>query len=70
MKISTVIVDDEPLARKGLSLRLAEFENIDIQGKGEPLKCWLIMGAFAFLRYLQGGHSRFSDICVLATFAF
>jgi two-component system LytT family response regulator len=33
MKISTVIVDDEPLARKGLSLRLAEFENIDIVGE-------------------------------------
>jgi two-component system LytT family response regulator len=33
IKISTVIVDDEPLARKGLSLRLAEFENIDIVGE-------------------------------------
>ena len=33
MKISTVIVDDEPLARKGLFLRLAEFENIDIVGE-------------------------------------
>ena len=30
LRISTVIVDDEPLARKGLSLRLAEFDNIDI----------------------------------------
>ena len=33
MKISTVIVDDEPLARKGLSMRLAEFDNIDIVGE-------------------------------------
>ncbi|MFT4811006.1 MAG: two-component system LytT family response regulator [Paraglaciecola sp.] len=33
LKISTVIVDDEPLARKGLSLRLAEFDNIDIVGE-------------------------------------
>jgi two-component system LytT family response regulator len=33
MKISTVIVDDEPLARKGLFLRLAEFDNIDIVGE-------------------------------------
>ena len=33
MRISTVIVDDEPLARKGLSLRLAEFDNIDIVGE-------------------------------------
>jgi len=33
MKISTVIVDDEPLARKGLSLRLAEFDNIGIVGE-------------------------------------
>lgn len=30
MKIKTVIVDDEPLARKGLSLRLAEFDNIEV----------------------------------------
>lgn len=30
VKISTIIVDDEPLARKGLSLRLAGFESIDI----------------------------------------
>jgi two-component system LytT family response regulator len=29
-KIRTVIVDDEPLARKGLSLRLAEFANIEV----------------------------------------
>ncbi len=33
MRISTVIVDDEPLARKCLSLRLAEFDNIDIVGE-------------------------------------
>lgn len=33
MRISTVIVDDEPLARKGLSLRLAEFDNIEIVGE-------------------------------------
>lgn len=33
LKINTVIVDDEPLARKGLSLRLAEFENIEIVGE-------------------------------------
>ncbi|MEP1446130.1 MAG: LytTR family DNA-binding domain-containing protein [Paraglaciecola sp.] len=33
LRISTVIVDDEPLARKGLSLRLAEFENIEIVGE-------------------------------------
>jgi two-component system LytT family response regulator len=33
IRISTVIVDDEPLARKGLSLRLAEFDNIDIVGE-------------------------------------
>ena len=33
LRISTVIVDDEPLARKGLTLRLAEFENIDIVGE-------------------------------------
>jgi two-component system LytT family response regulator len=33
LRISTVIVDDEPLAGKGLSLRLAEFDNIDIVGE-------------------------------------
>ncbi|MCF2950084.1 LytTR family DNA-binding domain-containing protein [Paraglaciecola aquimarina] len=33
MKISTVIVDDEPLARKGLAIRLAEFENIKLVGE-------------------------------------
>lgn len=33
LRISTVIVDDEPLARKGLSLRLAEFDNVDIVGE-------------------------------------
>lgn len=33
MKISTVIVDDEPLARKGLSVRLAEFDNIKVVGE-------------------------------------
>ena len=33
LRISTVIVDDEPLARKGLSLRLSEFDNIDIVGE-------------------------------------
>ena len=33
MKISTLIVDDEPLARKGLSLRLAEFDNIKLVGE-------------------------------------
>jgi two-component system LytT family response regulator len=33
MKINTLIVDDEPLARKGLSLRLAEFDNINIVGE-------------------------------------
>lgn len=33
LRISTVIVDDEPLARKGLVLRLAEFDNIDIVGE-------------------------------------
>lgn len=30
MKINTIIVDDEPLARKGLALRLAEFSNVNI----------------------------------------
>ena len=33
MRINTLIVDDEPLARKGLSLRLAEFDNINIIGE-------------------------------------
>jgi two-component system LytT family response regulator len=33
LRINTVIVDDEPLARKGLSLRLAEFDNIVIVGE-------------------------------------
>lgn len=33
LKISTLIVDDEPLARKGLNLRLAEFDNIEIVGE-------------------------------------
>lgn len=33
MKISTIIVDDEPLARKGLSLRLKEFDNIEVVGE-------------------------------------
>ncbi|KXI30736.1 LytR/AlgR family response regulator transcription factor [Paraglaciecola hydrolytica] len=33
MKINTLIVDDEPLARKGLSLRLAEFDNINLLGE-------------------------------------
>ena len=33
MKINTIIVDDEPLARKGLSLRLAEYENINLVGE-------------------------------------
>lgn len=33
LKISTLIVDDEPLARKGLSLRLAEFDNIKLVGE-------------------------------------
>ena len=33
LRISAIIVDDEPLARKGLSLRLAEFDNIDIVGE-------------------------------------
>jgi two-component system LytT family response regulator len=33
MKISTIIVDDEPLARKGLTLRLAEFDNIEVIGE-------------------------------------
>jgi two-component system LytT family response regulator len=33
LKIRTLIVDDEPLARKGLSLRLADFENIELVGE-------------------------------------
>ncbi len=33
LRISTVLVDDEPLARKGLTLRLAEFDNIEIVGE-------------------------------------
>lgn len=33
MKIRTIIIDDEPLARKGLSLRLAEFANIEVIGE-------------------------------------
>lgn len=33
VKINTLIVDDEPLARKGLSLRLAEFNQINIVGE-------------------------------------
>ncbi|MFT4938712.1 MAG: two-component system LytT family response regulator [Paraglaciecola sp.] len=32
LKINTMIVDDEPLARKGLSLRLGSYENINIVG--------------------------------------
>ena len=31
--LKVIIVDDEPLARKGLSLRLAEFDNIEIVGE-------------------------------------
>lgn len=33
LKISALIVDDEPLARKGLSLRLAEFDNVEVVGE-------------------------------------
>lgn len=33
LKIKTLIVDDEPLARKGLNLRLAEFDNIELVGE-------------------------------------
>ncbi|MFT2092584.1 LytR/AlgR family response regulator transcription factor [Paraglaciecola sp. 2405UD69-4] len=33
MKINTMIIDDEPLARKGLSMRLGEFENINVLGE-------------------------------------
>ena len=32
-KITALIVDDEPLARKGLSFRLAEFEQIELLGE-------------------------------------
>ena len=32
-KITALIVDDEPLARKGLSFRLAEFEKIELLGE-------------------------------------
>lgn len=32
-KIKALIVDDEPLARKGLALRLAEFDNIEVLGE-------------------------------------
>ena len=30
MKINTVIIDDEPLARKGLAMRLAEFNELNV----------------------------------------
>lgn len=30
--ISVLVVDDEPLAREGLALRLAEYENITVLG--------------------------------------
>ena len=30
MKIRTLIVDDEPLARKGLDVRLSEFDDIEV----------------------------------------
>jgi two-component system LytT family response regulator len=33
VKIRTIIIDDEPLARKGLALRLAEFDNIEVIGE-------------------------------------
>jgi two-component system LytT family response regulator len=33
LKINTIIVDDEPLARKGLALRLAEYTNINLVGE-------------------------------------
>ncbi|WP_158970023.1 LytTR family DNA-binding domain-containing protein [Paraglaciecola sp. L3A3] len=33
MKINTLIVDDEPLARKGLSIRLSEYDNIELVGE-------------------------------------
>jgi len=29
-RIKTIIVDDEPLARKGLAIRLAEFADIEL----------------------------------------
>ena len=29
-KLTTIIVDDEPLARRGLAVRLAEFQEIDV----------------------------------------
>ncbi|MDN4503322.1 LytTR family DNA-binding domain-containing protein [Alteromonadaceae bacterium BrNp21-10] len=32
-KITTVIVDDEPLARKGLAIRLSEYTDLDIIGE-------------------------------------
>lgn len=32
-KIKAIIVDDEPLARKGLAIRLAEFEQVDVVGE-------------------------------------
>ncbi|WJG10990.1 LytTR family DNA-binding domain-containing protein [Aliiglaciecola sp. LCG003] len=32
-KIKALIVDDEPLARKGLAVRLAEFENVELVGE-------------------------------------
>ena len=35
MTIRTLIVDDEPLARKGLALRLAEFSNIEVVGQSK-----------------------------------
>jgi len=33
LKINTIIVEDEPLARKGLALRLAEYANINVVGE-------------------------------------
>ena len=30
MSLKTLIVDDEPLARKGLAIRLQEFDDINI----------------------------------------
>ena len=33
MKINTIIVDDEPLARKGLALRLADYDNVNVVGE-------------------------------------
>ena len=32
--LSTIIVDDEPLARKGLAIRLSEYQDIDIEVAG------------------------------------